>query len=64
MKYILIKFSSIIIQISKQTQINNTEIILEATLPDIKNYMLQKRWIKESNKRMKAICKFLNENDL
>lgn len=67
MKYTTVKISNIIIQIAKQTEIKGyTEGILEVFLPDenIMTAKQEKQWIKDNNKRMKAICKFLNDNDL
>lgn len=67
MKYITSRVGNIITQIAKETDIvGYTEGIIEVFLPDetkMTNTECRK-WIKENNKRMQAICKFLNENDL
>lgn len=65
-KYIPCKISGIITRIAKQTHIPGyTEGVIEAFLPDEDLTKSQERkWISENNKRMEAICKFLNDNDL
>ena len=54
-------------QIAKKTEIvGYTEGVIESFLPD-ENSMTAKEerlWIKNNNKRMEAICKFLNDNNL
>jgi hypothetical protein len=66
-KYTTVEVSGIITQIAKPTEVKGyTEGIIEVFLPD-ENSMTDKEcnaWIKDNNKRMKAICKFLNENNL
>jgi hypothetical protein len=63
MKYTTVKVSGVVIQIATTTDIPGyTEGVLEIMLPNAE--MSEKevdKWIKESNKRAKAICKFLNE---
>lgn len=69
-KYVTVEISGIITQIAKSTEIKGyTEGILECFLPD--NDTTQEmtepennKWIRENNKRMKAICKFLNDSNL
>jgi len=65
-KYITVEISGIVTQIAKEIQPGYTEGVIEAFLPD-ENQLTKKQereWIAENNKRMKAICKFLNENNL
>lgn len=66
-KYVTVEVSNIIIQIAKPTDIPGyAEGIIEVFLPD-ETKMTEKEqadWEKANNKRMKAICKFLNENNL
>jgi len=70
MKYICIKTTGVIGRIAIETDIPGyTEGILEPFFPSEEeletwNKIKQKEWIKQNNKRMRAICKFLNENDL
>lgn len=66
MKYITQSISGIITQIAKPTKIKGyTEGVIESFLPDEGLTPSQeKEWIKENNKRMNAICKFLNDNNL
>lgn len=66
-KYVSIKVSNIITQIAKETNIKGyTEGIIETFLPDAENMTAkeEKRWIKQNNKRMQAICDFLNSKNL
>lgn len=69
-KYITVDIGGIITQIAKPTDIPGyTEGVIEAFLPDDEvlkgwNAEQEKQWVKENNKRMKAICKFLNDNNL
>ena len=69
-KYILISISDVIIQIAEKTETKNyTEGILESILPDDEELETWtdkqiKDWEASNNKRMKAICKFLNDNNL
>jgi len=66
-KYTTVKVSGIVIQVAKKTILEGyTEGLIEAFLPD-ETKMTDKEintWIKINNKRMLAICEFLNENDL
>jgi hypothetical protein len=68
MKYVTVTTSTIITQVAKRTLTPGyTEGVIECFLPDNPEDMTKKEereWIKQNNKRMKAICKFLNENDL
>lgn len=65
-KYTTVTISGIITGIALETDVKGyTEGVLEVFLPD--EDMPEKevsKWVKENNKRMKAICKFLNENKL
>lgn len=69
-KYVTVEISGIITQIAKPTKIKGyTEGVLEAFLPDndTTQELTDKEanlWIKENNKRMKAICEFLNKSNL
>lgn len=54
-------------QIAKETNVKGyTEGVIEAFLPDVDTLTQkeEKQWIEENNKRMTAICKFLNDNNL
>lgn len=65
-KYVTVEISGIVTQIAKELEPGYTEGVIEIFFPDEgelpKNQ--EKQWIAENNKRMKAICKFLNENNL
>lgn len=66
-KYVTVEISGIVTQIAKKLKPGYTEGVIEIFFPDddvklTKNQ--QNAWIAENNKRMKAICKFLNENNL
>lgn len=69
-KYIATKIGTIITQIAKETEIKGyTEGVLEIFFPDEEEQNKwgakeNSKWIKENNKRMNAICKFLNDNNL
>lgn len=66
-KYVAIKVHGIVTQIAKPTEIKGyTEGIIEVFLPDeTKMTDLESRvWVKDNNKRMTAICKFLNDGNL
>lgn len=66
-KYVTTEVSGIITQIAKPTDVPGyTEGIMEVFLPDETKMTdaESRKWIAENNKRMKAICKFLNENNL
>ena len=59
MKYTTVKISGIITQIAKKTDVEGyTEGILEIFYPDEE----AENWIEENNKRMTAICNFLNND--
>lgn len=68
--YSTVKINGVIISIGKITDIRGyTETIIEAFLPS--NIELEKmkpkqinKWTVLNNRRMEAICKFLNENNL
>lgn len=66
--YIFISIGGIVTQIAKKTEVlRYTEGVLECFLPDNPESMTpkeQKDWISANNKRMEAICKFLNDNNL
>jgi hypothetical protein len=64
MKYTTVKISGIITQIAKETEVKGyTEGVLQCFLPDEDNMTKteEKQWIEKNNKRMEAICNFLNE---
>lgn len=69
-KYICVTVNGIILQIAKHTEIKNlTEGVLEVFLPDDSELERwgekeSEDWTLSNNKRMKAICKFLNDNNL
>ncbi len=64
MKYTTVKTIGIITQIAKETDIPGyTEGVLQCFLPD-EDQMTEaeeKKWIEKNNKRMNAICNYLNE---
>lgn len=76
MKYITIKTAGIITQIGHQLEVKDnpgmgryTKGIIEVFLPDDDEVdemgkKGEKEWIRANNRRMRAICKFLNENKL
>jgi hypothetical protein len=66
MKYTTVEISGIIMQVALKTDIKGyTEGVIEAFLPESGLSEKEERaWIIKNNKRMKAICKFLNENNL
>lgn len=70
MKYITVEINGIVTQIAKPTEFNGfTEGVLEAFLPDDETLEVwtenqAAEWTLNNNKRMEAICKFLNENNL
>lgn len=68
MKYTTVKIGGIITQIALKSEIKGyTEGIIEIFFPDDSenwNSKQSKKWITENNNRMKAICDFLNENNL
>ena len=65
-KYKLVTVSTIHLSISVELLPGYFENILETFLPDESNMSKkeEKAWIKQNNKRMEAICQFLNENNL
>lgn len=69
-KYTLVTISGIHTQIALTTDIKGyTEGIMEVFLPDdeeMANWSDKKvnKWIKDNNKRMEAICDFLNKSKL
>ncbi len=66
-KYVTVEISGIITQIAKELEPGYTEGVIEIFFPDDDVKLTKKQqnaWIAENNKRMKAICKFLNENNL
>lgn len=70
MKYTTVEVSGVIISIAKTTDIPcYTETILEPMLPtdeelDKMSDNQQYKWTAENNKRMRAICDFLNKSNL
>lgn len=65
MKYTTVKVGIIITQIALKTDVEDyTEGILEIFFPYSENWSKKeaKQWIAENNKRMTAICNFLNES--
>ena len=69
-KYTCVTVNGIILQVAKKTEIKGyTEGVLEAFLPDDSELERwgekeSEDWTLANNKRMKAICKFLNDNNL
>lgn len=66
-KYILVTISGIHTQVALKTKTKGYTIgVLEAFMPDAEKWGDAKsnKWISENNKRMKAICKMLNDNGL
>ena len=69
-KYICVSIEGVITQIAIQSSIKGyTEGILQTFYPDeseYKNWTKKQNqdWVLQNNKRMKAICKFLNDNNL
>jgi len=66
-KYVCVRFGGdVILSIGKTTDTKGYTIdVLEAVLPDYDASDSEKQaWLKESNKRMEAVCKFLNEKNL
>lgn len=70
MKYTLVKISGVATSIAKPTEVKGyTVSILETVFPDDSEMDVWSKkqssdWVKQNNKRMEAICKFLNENNL
>lgn len=68
MKYTTVKISSIITSIGKSKKVKGgtmTENIIYCNLPeDGISEKQANKWIEENNKRMTAICNFMNENNL
>jgi hypothetical protein len=65
-KYITVKVHGIIMQVAMVIEGSYTEGVIECFLPD-ENTLTEKEeqeWIKQNNKRMAAICDFLNEKGL
>ena len=68
-KYVTVEIREIgiITQIAKKMGPGYTKGVIEIFFPDDDVKLTKKQqnaWIAENNKRMKAICKFLNENNL
>ena len=66
-KYVTVEISGIVTQIAKKLEPGFTKGVIEIFFPDDDVKLTKKQqnaWIAENNKRMKAICKFLNENNL
>jgi hypothetical protein len=66
-KYTTVEISGIVTQIAKVTDIKGyTEGILECFLPEENELTDEQtdKWVKDNNKRMRAICHFLNKNNL
>lgn len=65
MKYTTVMVGNIITRIAKTTDVERyTEGVLEILFPDDMSLKKEREWIKKNNKRMEAICKFLNDSDL
>jgi len=70
MKYVIVKIGKIITQIAKPTDVDGYTIgILESFMPEKTEMdkMTDEQiddFIEENNKRMTAICEFLNDNNL
>ena len=68
-KYVTVTVHKVIISIAKPTDIEGYTVgVLESFLPDDEELKKMsekeiKKWVKENNSRMKAICKFLNERE-
>lgn len=63
-KYVPVRVSGIVIQIAEQTEIEGyTKGIIETIIPDEMKMTDKeaKEWVKENNKRMVNICRFLND---
>jgi hypothetical protein len=69
-KYTPVKISGVVTQIARTTDTKGYTVgVIETFLPTDEELakMTEKQqnaWVKENNKRMKAICDFLNENNL
>ena len=65
-KYVTVEISGIITKIAKELEPGYTEGVIEIFFPDEGELTRkqEREWIVENNKRMKAICKLLNENNL
>lgn len=69
-KYITVEISGVITQIANETDIYGYTVgIIEIFFPDDKEIngwskKQEKDWILQNNKRMNAICDFLNEKQL
>lgn len=69
-KYVVGEIAGVYTQIAEKTEIEGyTKGVLEILFPDDSelakwNNKERKEWIDCNNKRMIAICKFLNENNL
>ena len=66
-KYVTVEISGIVTQIRQHLgAVGYTEGVIEIFFPDEGELTKkqEREWIAENNKRMKAICKFLNENNL
>ena len=69
-KYVTVTVSGIITQIANETDIPGYTVgVIEIFFPDdeeMKGWSKKQErdWILANNKRMEAICKFLNENNL
>jgi hypothetical protein len=69
-QYVLVTFGNIHTQIAKTTDIEGYTVgIISAYLPE--DHEIEqlgekgtKEWVAANNKRMEAICKFLNDNNL
>ena len=69
-KYTTVKIASIILQVVEKTELKGfTKAVLYSLLPDdeeLAEWPATKvnHWVKDNNRRMKTICKFMNENNL
>lgn len=70
MKYTTVKTSGIITQVALTTDVPGYTIgVIESMLPtdeerEVWSGRMAEKWTRENNKRMKAICKLLNEKNL
>ena len=65
-KYVVVYANKIAQGIGDKVYKNFSLSVIQTVYPDLSKmtYSERKNWIKKNNKRMKSICKFLNENNL
>lgn len=67
MKYVTVKIGGVITQVELKTKIKGyMEGVIECFLPETEGWSEKEinKWIADNNKRMTAICDFLNKNNL